>query len=94
MKRLREILPAVLDQYGITMNQGDREMTLFIYHIPSGQAFTMLLTEDRYDLVEGKPNKEIQDVPFVEREISRRFGDKPHFLDVQCTVCAMLDKYK
>ena len=26
MKKLSDILPAVLDQYGITMNQGDREM--------------------------------------------------------------------
>ena len=69
-------------------------MNLFIYHIPLRQAFTMRLTEDQYDLVEGKPDKEIQDVPFVACEISRRFGDKPHFLDVQCTICAMLDKYK
>ena len=69
----------------------DNEMKLFVYHYPSGQAFLMRLNDEQYESVAGLPNMEVQDVPFVEREIKRRFGDKPHFLDVNTHVCAMLD---
>ena len=66
-------------------------MKLFVYHYPSGQAFLMRLNEEQCEQVGGLPNIEVQDVPFVEREIKRRLGDKPHFLDVNTHVCSMLD---
>ena len=65
-------------------------MKIFIFHIPSGQAFTIVLNEAQYDLVEGRPHTEIIDVPFVAREIRRRLGDTPHFMDLQTTVHAEL----
>lgn len=65
-------------------------MKIFIYHIPTGQAFTIVLTQAQYDLVEGRPHTEIIDVPFVAREIRRRLGDTPHFMDLQTTVHAEL----
>lgn len=75
-------------------------MKLFIYHIPSGQGFSMKLYKPKhgssqadttlYELVEGRPNAEIQEVPEVAEEIKRTFGDQPHFLDIQTTVYSEL----
>ena len=65
-------------------------MNIFVHHIPSNMAFMMSLSPFEYAEVKGLTNAETQDVPFVENEIKRRFGDKPHFLDVETTVCAFL----
>ena len=65
-------------------------MKLFIFHVPTFQAFCLTMTDEQQEEVEGKPSSEIQGIEFVRREIKRRFGDMPHVLDIQITPCVLM----
>jgi hypothetical protein len=65
-------------------------MKLFIYHVPTCQAFFITMSQGNAEEVEGLPSSEIQKVGFVQREITRRFGEMPHVLDIQITPCVLM----
>ena len=66
-------------------------MKLIVFHRPSAQAFLMDLTMEQSAELTGLSNEDTQDVPFVDREIRRRFGDKPHFMEIGTLVCSLLN---